>query len=186
MRNTLFNIVFGAFLATFYVTAVQAQSLEAAVQTKVDAKMKEAQTWAADPSIISAVKQQNATLPADIGSMNQDKWKSLSILDPFVRSFSKNPAGAFLKSKKTDVVIESFLSDANGVKVAFLSKPTNWSHKGKPKHDVPMTGKTWQGPVEVDESTGLQSVQVAVPVLDGDKAIGSLVVGLSISKLGKD
>jgi len=49
-----------------------------------------------------------------------------------------------------------------------------------------MTGKNWQGAVEVDESTGLQQIQVAVPVLDGDKAIGSMVVGLSLTKLGKN
>ena len=71
----------------------------------------------------------------------------------------------------------------DGTKAAFLSKTTGWSHKGKPKHDLPMSGKSWQGPVEVDESTGLQQVQVAVPVLDGGKPVGSLVVGLSLSKL---
>jgi hypothetical protein len=49
-----------------------------------------------------------------------------------------------------------------------------------------MTGKTWQGPVEVDESSGAQQVQVSMPILDGDKAIGSLVVSLSTSKLGKE
>jgi len=67
--------------------------------------------------------------------------------------------------------------------VAFLAKTTNWCHKGKPKFDVPMTDKTWQGPVEVDESTGVQQVQLGVPVLDGGKPIGVLVVGISLSKL---
>jgi hypothetical protein len=46
-----------------------------------------------------------------------------------------------------------------------------------------MAGKTWIGPVEVDESTGLQQVQVALPVLDGGKPIGSIVLGLSVAKL---
>jgi hypothetical protein len=48
-----------------------------------------------------------------------------------------------------------------------------------------MSGKTWQGAVEIDESSGLQQVQVAVPVVDGGQPIGSLVVGLSVGKLGK-
>lgn len=65
----------------------------------------------------------------------------------------------------------------------FLSKPSNWSHQGKPKHDEPMAGKTWQGGIELDESTGLQQIQIGVPVLEGDKPIGWLVVGFSISKL---
>jgi hypothetical protein len=67
--------------------------------------------------------------------------------------------------------------------VAFLSKTSNWSHKDKDKHRVPMTGKTWIGPVEVDESSGQQQVQVAIPVLDGGKPIGSIVVGLSTARL---
>jgi len=166
-------------------TSILAAGLEPEVQTKVDAKIKEVQTWAADAAVVKAVKEHNASLPADQAAMTQDKWKTLTVLDPFVRGFSKNDAGTFLKSKKTDAVTEAFLSGADGLKVAFLTKPSNWSHKGKEKHDVPMTGKTWQGPVEVDESTGLQQVQVAVPVLDGDKPVGSLVVGLSLSKLGK-
>jgi hypothetical protein len=69
------------------------------------------------------------------------------------------------------------------MKVAFLSKTTSWSHKGKAKHDVPMAGKTWQGTIEVDKSTGQQQIQIAVPVLDGGKPIGSLVVGLAVAKL---
>jgi hypothetical protein len=104
-------------------------------------------------------------------------------MDPLVRSFTKNEAAVFLKSKKGEVISEAFVSGADGLKVAFLSKPTNWSHKGKPKHDQPIAGKIWQGAVELDESTGLQQVQVAVPVLDAGKPIGSLVVGLSLSKL---
>ncbi len=169
-------------MSTLWATA---QGLEPAVQAKVDAKITEIKTWAADGAIVNAVKAHNATLPADHAAMAQDKWQALTILDPFVRSFSKNAAGELLKSKKGDVVTEAFVSDAAGLKVAFLSKPTSWSHKGKAKHDEPMAGKAWQGTVEVDESTGLQQVQVGVPVLDNGKPIGSLVVGLSLSKLGR-
>ncbi len=182
MRNILLSLVAATTLLNT-CTAFAAEALDAAAQAKVDAKVKEIQAWAGEAVIVSAVKAHNASLPADQAAMTQDKWKELTLLDPFVRSFTKNDAGAFLKGKKTDVVSEAFLSGAEGLKVAFLSKPSGWSHKGKPKHDVPMTGKTWQGPVEVDESSGLQQVQVAVPVLDGGKPIGSLVVGLSIAKL---
>jgi hypothetical protein len=46
-----------------------------------------------------------------------------------------------------------------------------------------MTGKTWQGKPEVDESSGQYQVQVSVPVLDGNIPIGSIVIGLNLSKL---
>lgn len=162
-----------------------AEDLDATLQPKADAVVKQVKEWAADPVIVNAVKAANSAPSAEVAAMTQDKWKALPILDPFVRGFTKNAAGEFLKGKKSDVVTEAFLSSADGKKVAFLNKPSNWCHQGKPKHDVPMTGKTWQGPVEVDESTGLQQVQVAVPVMDGGKAIGSLVVGLGVAKLAK-
>ncbi len=172
-------------LVAFTQASRAAEALSADNQAKVDAKLKVIQAWAADPAVLKALKAHNGGVSADQAAMNQDKWKSLTVLDPFVRSFSKNEAGEFLKAKKDESVSEAFLSGVDGTKVAFLAKPTNWSHKGKAKHDEPVAGKTWQGPVEVDESTGLQQVQVAVPVIDGGKSIGSLVVGLSVSKLGK-
>jgi hypothetical protein len=165
------------------LNAFAADPLDAALQAKVDAQVKAIQAWASDPVLVNAVKAQNTSLPADYSAMTQDKWKDLSKLDPFVRTFDKNAAGQFLKDKKSDVTIRAFVSDANGIKVAFTTKTLSWSHKGDVKHETPMTGKTWQGALELDKATGLQQIQVSVPVLDGDKPIGSLVVGLSVSKL---
>lgn len=181
MKSSLLALIAGLVC----INAVGADALDAATQAKVDAKLKVIQGWAADPAVVKAVQAHNTSLPADAAAMNQDKWKSLSVLDPLVRGFSKNDAGVFLKGKQDGAVSEAFLSGANGLKVAFLAKTTSWSHAGKPKHDVPMSGKIWQGPVELDESTGAQQVQVAVPVLAGGKAVGSLVVGLKLSELSK-
>jgi len=149
----------------------------------VDAEIKAIQALAGDPVIVTAVKAQNAAPPPEYTAMTQDTWKNLSKLDPFVRAFDKNPAGMFLKGKKSDVLIRAFLSDAAGRKVAFTTKTLSWSHKGDPKHELPMSGKIWQGPLEQDKASGLEQIQVAVPVLDDHKPIGSLVVGLSVSKL---
>lgn len=169
-------------LAGWFASA-HGETLAPEIQAKIDGRIAAIVAWAADPVIVDAVRAQNASAPADYAAMSQEKWRALTVLDPFVRSFSKNAAGQFLKSKRDDIVTEAFLSAANGWKVACIAKPTNWSHKGKEKHDVPMTGKTWQGPVELDESSGQQQIQIAVPVLDGGKPIGSLVVGLSLSKI---
>ncbi len=174
-------VVAAAFVALAGVA--QGAPLDPALQAKINARVQVIKTWAADPVIVQAVKSFNASTPAEYTAMTQERWAKLSVLDPVVRDFTRNTAAAVLKSKRTDDVSEAFVSAAGGAKVAFLTKPTNWSHKGKPKHDVPMSGKTWLGPVETDESTGIQQVQVAVPVLDGGKPIGSLVVGLAISKL---
>jgi hypothetical protein len=173
----------GLGVVCLLASASHAFAADAAMQAKLDAKISVVKAWAADPAVVAAVKAHNASEPADHASMTQDKWSAMTVLDPFVRSFTKSDAGIFLKGKKTDDVAEAFVSDAKGDKVGFLSKTSSWCHKGKPKHDVPMSGKTWQGPVEVDESSGAQQIQVSVPVMDGGKAIGSLVVGFAVSKL---
>jgi hypothetical protein len=172
-------------LLALAAVAARAESLSPAVQAKIDEQVKVVAAWAADPVIVDAVRAHNAALPAEHAALSQDQWRGLSVLDPVVRAFAKNPAGQFLKSRKDEIVTEAFVSDAAGLKVAFIAKPSNWSHAGKAKHDVPMSGRTWQGPVEVDESSGQQQIQIAVPVLDGGKPIGSLVVGLSITRLAQ-
>ena len=177
------RLVFLATLVFLSRSLATAASLPSAAQTKVDEQFKIIAGWAADPVIVDAVRAHNASVPADQAALTQDKWRALIVLDPLVRSFTKNPVGQFLKSKKDDIVTEAFVSDAAGLKVGFMAKTSNWCHLGKPKHDVPMTGKNWQGPVEVDESSGQQQLQVSVPVLDGGKPIGSIVVGLSVTKL---
>lgn len=180
--KTELTVCLAAFAAICLIPLSQAQ-VEPAIQAKIDAEIVAVASLAADPVVVAAVKEHNSATPAEVQAMTQEKWKALTLLDPFVRSFSKNPAGAALKTKKSALVSEAFLSGADGCKVSFLSKPSGWSHKGNPKHDQPMQGKTWQGNIEVDESTGLQQVQVAVPVLDGGQPIGSLVVGLSVTKM---
>jgi hypothetical protein len=172
-------------ITLFLMIAASANSadLTAAQKAKVDGKLKQLSAWSTDKKIVDAVRTFNANQTAVAKGMTQEKWENLSMLSPEVKSFSKNDLAVYLRSLKDDTISEIFVSAADGTKVAFLSKTTNWSHKGKPKHDVPMTGKEWTGKPELDESTGVQQVQVGIPVLDGGKAIGSIVVGLNLSKL---
>lgn len=159
------------------------QPLPPAVKAKVEAKTAQIQSWSTDPVIVAAVRAYNAAPPAEAKGMTNEKWKGLTLLDPVVRSFTRNPLAEHLKRKRDDSIGEIFVSAADGSKVAFLSKTTYWNHKGKDKHDVPMTGRAWIGPLEVDGSTGFQMVQVGIPVLDGGKPIGSIVIGFKASAL---
>ncbi len=178
MANTTRFLVLAAALVALAHDA-GAQGLQA----KIQARMPAIRALAADPAVVQAVKAANANPPAEYASMTQEKWAGLSVLDPVVRAFTKNDAAGALKARRTEEMTEIFVSSANGCKVAFVSKPTNWSHRGMPKHQVPMSGKTWEGQPETDESTGTMDVQVAVPVVDGGKPIGSRGVGLAVSKL---
>jgi hypothetical protein len=154
------------------------------LKAKLDVQIKLLQAVSVDPQVVSAVKEYNATPPsAEAVAMTNEKWLSLSLFDPFVRSIAKTATSAFLKGKTNDVVAKIFVSGANGGKVGFDAKTEHWTHKGFPKHEVPMTGHMWIGPVKMDDSTGLVMIQVALPVLDGVKPIGSIVFGLRADKL---
>ncbi len=161
----------------------QAESLSPEQKSKVDAKIASLKTWAANAKVVDAVKKCNSGRPDDEKAITQDSWKAMNMLSPLIKRFSKNEVTEYFKSLNDPSISEMFLSCEDGGKYAFLSKTSNWSHKGKAKHDEPMAGKTWIGDVEKDDSTGITQVQVAVPVVDGGKNIGSLVIGLALSKL---
>jgi hypothetical protein len=152
-------------------------------KAKVAGYLKDFRALGSDPLVVKAVSDYNAAPPAEYAGMTQEKWAALSVLSPEVKSLSKNALAEYLKTKRSPVVAELFVSAANGNKIAFFAKTTNWSHKGKPKHDLPMAGKTWTDVPALDESTGKVTVQVSFPVLDGGKPIGSIVIGLDVSKL---
>ncbi len=170
------------FLLIACVTAV-GLALDDATKAKVDAKVVQYTPWGTDAKVVAAVKAFNAAPPAYAKDMNQDKWKSLTLLSPEVKEIASCELSKYLKDKKDASVSEAFVSGADGTKVAFLAKSSNWSHKGKPKHDDPMAGKTWIGEVEIDASSGQQQIQIGIPVMDQGKPIGSIVIGFNVTKM---
>ena len=115
--------------------------------------------------------------------MTQEKWSELTVLDPFVRSLSKNEVGVFLKSKMMDSISLVLVNDAQGFKVGYVTKSKNWSHKGLPQHENPMLGKLFQGNPETHASTGVLQVLMGIPVLENGKPIGTLIFGVKSSAL---
>lgn len=173
------------FIATTFLMfslISHADKLTDAQLTAVKKKIEVIKTWAANPKLVDLVKAANANPEGK--DLNEDKWKDLPLLDSKVTGFTKNEAAKLIKSLKDDSVTEAFLNTAEGTKIAFLTKTTNWSHKGKPKHDLPMKGQDWiMEEAKKDESSQFIQIQVSVPVLDAGKPIGSLIVGLSLNSL---
>ena len=177
--------VSAACFAVMYVVAAFAQA-PPAIKAKLDDKIKELAALSTDPEIVNSVKAHNATPVSDeAAGMTNEKWHSLSVLDPLVRATAKTPLSEYLKSKKTtdDTIAKIFVSGADGSKVGFDAKTEHWTHHGMPKHEVPMSGQIWIGSVKLDDSTGQQLIQVGMPVLDGRKPIGSIILGLRVDKL---
>jgi hypothetical protein len=183
MKKVLSVLGIALFVGSLLPGLAGAAAASPELAAKIEAKLGSVRWMSTDPKVVAAVRAYNEAPPAETAGMTQERWKSLQVLDPLVRNLSKNPLAEYLKSRRDAAISELFVSGADGTKVALFSKTTSWSHKGKEKHEVPMKGKTWIGPTEVDESSGREQVQVALPVLDGGKPIGSIVIGFAVAKL---
>ena len=157
------------------------------VQAALDKQKAIIATWAAHPTIVKAVMEQNVRGP--LAGMDNAKWKVVRRSDPIVQAFQRNAAGDYLRAKLEQshgLVSEVFLSARQGEKVAFAEKTTWYMHKGMPKFDVPMaTKRPWQGQPEFDESSQTYAIQLSVPVLVDGNPIGVLVVGLDLAQLDR-
>jgi hypothetical protein len=180
-------LVFAAVILAPVVALAADFQITPAIQAEIDRQKQVVAGWAADPVVVAAVKAQNGKGP--ISDMDNAKWKSTRRSDPTVKAFQSSPAGQYLKGKvegSGGVFNEAFLNGGKGEKTAFVEKTSSYVHAGQAKHDVPYTsGKPWQGKPEFDESSQAYAIQVSVPVLDGGKPIGSLVVGVNLSHLEK-
>lgn len=176
-------------VALFFPATGLAQGFQVTpgVQAELDKQKEVVARWAADPVIVSAVKEQNGKGP--IAGMDNPAWKTTRRSDPVVKGFQGNAAGQYLKGRVQDsggAFSEAFLSGSHGEKVAFVEKTTSYIHTGQAKFDVPFSsGKAWQGKPEFDESSQTYAIQVSVPVLAEGKPIGVLVVGVSLEKITK-
>ena len=175
-------------VVTFLPVVALASSFEItpSVQAELEKQTKHLATWAADPVVVAAVKEQNAKGP--IAGMDNGKWKTVRRSDPMVQGLAGNAAGQFLRKKiesSGGTLDKVFLSGAQGEKVAFAEKTISYIHKGQEKFDVPMsTGKPWQMTKPwFDESLQAYAIQVAVPIIDGGKAIGVLVASVPVTYL---
>lgn len=167
--------------------SARAFELTPAMQKDLTRQAESVKALAANPAVVKAVVEQNEKGP--IAGMTNDKWKTVRRTDDLVKGFVKNDAGKALVQKiqgSDGVLVRAFLSAARGEKVAFTEKTISYLHAGQAKFDVPFsTGKTWQGPPELDTVTQTHNVQIAAPVLSGGKPVGVLVVGVNLAKLSK-
>jgi len=187
-RHRRLAVLIALAVVAFLPVVALASSFEItpAVNAELEKQSKSLATWAADPVVVAAVKEQNAKGP--IAGMDNGKWKTVRRSDPMVQGLAGNAAGQFLRKKiesSSGTLDKVFLNGAQGEKVAFAEKTISYIHKGQEKFDVPMsTGKPWQMTKPwFDESLQAYAIQVAVPIIDGGKAIGVLVASVPVTYL---
>ena len=187
MKKNINIIIAALFVLLALVERAASFEMTPAAQAELDKMKTVIAGWAADPVLVKAVVAQNGKGP--IEGMDNAKWKTMRRTDALVKEFQSNPAAMYLKSKldgSSGMFTEAFLSAGQGEKVAFVEKTTSYIHKGQPKFDVPFGGaKSWQGKAEFDESAQTYQIQISVPVLEDNKSVGVLVVGVNLEKLAK-
>src|SRR5262249_38240106 len=98
MRFGLIDRFIALAVVAFLPVVALASSLEVtpAVQAELDKQAKALTAWAADPVIVSAVKEQNAKGP--IAGMDNAKWKTIRRSDAIVQGLIHGAAGEFLNT----------------------------------------------------------------------------------------
>ncbi len=146
-------------------------------------------TWikqlATDPILLADVKSQNdLNLSTSQAQKLQTEWQKIGISESVKPYLNKPSAAAMRKTMaQKPILIKCFLLDRQGNIVATAPKSRDFIHGTEDKFLKCYNGgdgKVWIGPAMLDVSTKIYSIQVAVPVQDGGKAIGVLVATLSL------
>lgn len=134
--------------------------------------------------LVKAVKAQNAKglSAADIDALDK-KWQATPGVADFMKPYLEGPCAKALKeaTAKLPGVVEAFVMDDKGGLVCSLKKTSDYMQGDEDKWKKSFgPGAEFVDKVKFDDSTQQYSVQVSLPMKDGGKAIGVVMLGLSV------
>ena len=142
-----------------------------------------------EPVIVAAVKAENAkgkTLD-QIKAMDE-KWKAAPGIKDYMQALIDSECGRSL-GKVLDsqpYFAEIFVMDNQGANVAMTDKTSDYWQGDEAKFKKSYNGgkgAVFVDEVEFDDSTQAYLCQVSVPVIDGDKVIGAITIGVDVEKI---
>ncbi|MDR6963776.1 cache domain-containing protein [Shewanella putrefaciens] len=140
--------------------------------------------------LVNAVKAQNAQGKSleSIKTLDE-KWIATEGIDDFMSSLMNNEAAKFLTTYEASKPYyqEIFLMDNQGANVAMTSKTSDYWQGDEDKWQKSFAdgkGDKHIGPVKFDTSSQAYLVQISVPVMDGDTAIGAITIGINLDQFG--
>jgi len=169
--------------------AAQEQIPQEELEGLLKVKIRTVQHLALNPVLVRATRQQNRVgLTLDEIKRRDDAWRGSKELTPFKRSQQESRAGKLLKRfvDRSVSFNEAFLTDVQGANVAAYPATSDYWQGDEDKWIESYRGgdsRIFIGPLELDDSTQTYAVQISAPVLDRDRSIGILVVGVTISYL---
>ncbi len=180
------------FIFIFMAEAVLAENIERSDHHDISKRMESIinthisliEIWAKDLQIIQATKKQNQK-DIDIAEIKRiDKDWVNGKIEHFISELLNNSLSRYLSKKvqsNSALYVEAFLCDKKGALVGAYPQTSDYWQGDEDKFIKSFnngSGHVYVGSIEYDESVKMYSVQLSVPVLDEQKTIGVLVVGL--------
>jgi hypothetical protein len=140
-----------------------------------------------NPILIEAVVSQNAEgLTMELIKQRDEHWKTSDTSDEFKQEMIASTAGRYLSNlmKSSKAYTEAFLTDNQGANVAASPLTSDYWQGDEDKwvkSFSPEGGAIYVGPMEWDDSSGYNAVQISVPVKQENNVIGVMVVGVKLS-----
>lgn len=161
----------------------QKNTSDAALQ----AEAKKIALWGKDPVLVKAVKEQNAKKIslAEIQAIDKQWMDGKDTLSAIIAA---NSCSTYLKQleKGHPVYDEAFVMDDQGANVCMSDRTSDYWQGDEAKWQKSFNGG--KGTIFIDErkydsSAKAVLVQISVPVMDGDKTIGAITVGVKVDQL---
>jgi len=174
------------FVVVFLLGVGEVWALEKAPQEIIDFAQESLAKWGEDPTIVGTVKAQNekgVTLE-EIKALDE-RWTATPGIADFMKPILENECAQYLLKlqESAPYLVEIFVTDNQGALVAATNKTSDYWQGDEAKFTECYKegkGELYFSDVEFDESVQSYLVQVSVPVKEGEKAIGVVVVGIDV------
>jgi hypothetical protein len=162
---------------------------EKAPQKVIDMANTELSKMGTDPVIVKAVKEENKkgkTLD-QIKEMDK-KWKAHAGIADYMQALMDSECGRHIRKiqESAPYYAEIFVMDNKGANVSMTDKTSDYWQGDEAKFQKSFNkaqGSVFVDEVEFDGSTQTYLVQVSVPVIEGNEAIGAITFGIDVDKI---
>ncbi len=158
------------------------------VQKKLNAEAEKLRALGKDPVIVAAVQAQNAKKVSLIAIKVADQRWTVNKEGSLVRKTISGPCADHLRAivAANPAYSETFAMDDQGAVVCSTEKTTDYWQGDEAKWQRAYNGGKGDAFIDrpkFDDSANARIAQISVPVMDGEKAIGAITVGVVIERL---
>jgi hypothetical protein len=172
-----------------FTLAVHAQSAGNTQKILTD-EASRLQAWGSDPTIVAAVKAQNAKRLAAAQVKALDEQWSAGKAESLVKQVTIGKCADHLRTllAANNAYGETFVMDNQGALVCATAKTSDYWQGDEAKWQRAFNegkGDIFIDRPKFDDSSSQRLAQISVPVLDNGAAIGAITIGVSVDKLQK-